>query len=162
MIAAAFAAAIITTTAAAAIIATAAATVERATTITAATATTAAELAITATTMTAAVTTVAATVAATVTTAAAATTVGGAFFLRTGDIDLEGPAHEFLIFQLPDGLLGLLSSGHRHESKTARTTGKAVTHNGDFSNSAGFAEQFLQIIFHGIPREVAYKHLVFH
>ena len=104
-------------------------------------------------------------IAATVTTAtttAAGVTARGAFFLGTSDIDFERTTHEFLILKLANGFIGLLSGRHRHESKTARTTRKAVTHNGHFSDSAGFAEQFLEIIFHGIPREVAYKHLVFH
>jgi hypothetical protein len=119
----------------------------------------------------AATTTSPATPAAPPVTAAAATTpapaiterAGSALFARTGDVDRQGAALEFMAVELFDGFLGLVAVRHRNERKATGTTGEFVEDDLNDADGADLAKQGLEVLGGASEGKVPHVELtVFH
>jgi hypothetical protein len=89
--------------------------------------------------------------------AAVAALAGGAFFAGFGDVDGEGAALEFFAVEHFDGFRRFGGTGEFDERESAGFAGEFIHHEVDGGDVAGLREEILQVVFHGLEREITDK-----
>lgn len=104
-----------------------------------------------------ATTTAAARTTAAATTESTATTTGRTLLTGTGDVHRQGTALELFSMEQFDSLLGFSGAGEFNEREPTGFAREFVEHDVDTHHHAGLREVILQVLIHGLVREIAYK-----
>lgn len=94
---------------------------------------------------------------ATATESTTATTTGRTLLTGTGDVDRQCTALELFSMEQFDGLLGLGGTGEFNECEPTGLAREFVEHDVDAHHHAGLREIILQVLIHGLVREIAYE-----
>ncbi len=86
-----------------------------------------------------------------------ATTTGRTLLTGTGDVDCQGTALELFPMEQFDRLLGVGGAGKFNEGEPTGFPREFVEHDVDTHHHAGLREVILQVLIHGLVREIAYK-----
>ncbi len=91
------------------------------------------------------------------TTTTAATTAWGTIFTRTGNVDGQRTALEFLAVEHFNGLVGFISTAHFDKGKAARLARELVHHDVHRANDTSLGEEILKVSVYGLVGEISYE-----